>query len=101
MFTSQFLWFSPADYHQSPCDSPDHAAHCHMIGIETGLRTGLESWLKQEIFLVFNKSRPVLGLTQPPIKSVQRFLSREVKRPEREAEVSFQSVIEISGSVAD
>jgi len=27
--------------HQSPpYDSPDHAAHCHMVGIVTGLRTG-------------------------------------------------------------
>jgi hypothetical protein len=47
-----------------------------------------ESWQGLGIFLFTTASRPALRLTQPPIEWVPWALSREVKRPEREADHS-------------
>jgi hypothetical protein len=45
--------------------------------------------------LFSTSSRPALGSTQPPIKWVPAALSREVKRPRREAEYSPSTSAEV------
>jgi hypothetical protein len=50
------------------------------------------------IFLSTTASRPALGPTQPPIQWVPEALSLEVKWPEREADHSSPSSIEVKNA---
>jgi hypothetical protein len=68
---------------------------------EPGLRSPYSDWIRArrprgrssspggvKNFLFFTSSRPALGSTQPPIRSVPRVLPLEVKRPGHEADHS-------------
>jgi hypothetical protein len=50
------------------------------------------------IFFSITVSRPALGNIQPPIQCVPGALSLRIKRPEREADYSPQSSVEIKNA---
>jgi hypothetical protein len=56
---------------------------------------GFESWQGLGIFLFTTVSRPVLRTTQSPIQWVPGALSLGVKQPEREADHSPQSDVQV------
>jgi hypothetical protein len=56
---------------------------------------GFDSRRELGIFLFTTASRTDLGPIQPPIQWVPAALSLEVKRPEREADHSPPSVVEV------
>jgi hypothetical protein len=72
---------------------PNDGSRDSVVGIATGYGAGRprgrsSSPGRVKNFLFSTSSRPVLGSTQPPIQSVPRDLSPEVKRPRREADHS-------------
>jgi hypothetical protein len=74
------------------------------MGYSAGLRAersafrGFDSRRRLGIFLFTTASRLVLGPIQPPIKWAPRALSLWVKRPEREADHSYPSSVEVKNS---